>query len=186
MLDRTRNWARARMAPGTWDQFRDVADRTGTSLRQQALAARRWATIGSEHVTSMRSPRIEPWRLLFAVFAVFGSAFFLAAVDQDRHDTPPALLLLVAIGLSTYIADWIGGIAAGISAIIWLDLLFVGTLMRFDSLSSVPHAATIGGFSIAAGLSIAIIEHLKYDRAKARLEAAALRAANSALSAVEI
>jgi PAS domain S-box-containing protein len=171
---------------GTWDRLRAVAGRTITSVRQPALAARRWAAVGSEHVTSMRSPRVEPWRLLFAVVAVSGSALFLAAVDPDRHDTAPALLLLVAIGLSTYIADWVGGITAWVSALICLDMLFVGATLQSDGLASVAHATTIGSFSIAAGLSIAIIEHLKYDRARARLEAAALRAANTALSAVEI
>ena len=186
MLDRTKKWARASMDPGTWDRLRAVAGRSITSVRQPALAARRWAAVGSEHVTSMRSPRVEPWRLLFAVVAVSGSALFLAAVDPDRHDTAPALLLLVVIGLSTYIADWIGGLTAWVTALICLDLLFVGATMQSDGLASVAHATTIGSFSIATGLSIAIIEHLKYDRARARLEAAALRAANTALSAVEI
>ena len=174
------------MDPGTWDRWRVAAGHTATSLRRPALAARRWAAVGSEHVTSMRSPRVEPWRLLFAVVAVCGSALFLAAVDQDRLDTAPALLLLVAIGLSTYIADWVGGITAWVSAVICLDLLFIGAPMRIDGPASIAHVATISSFSLAAGLLIAIIEHLKYDRAKARLEAAALRAANTALSAVEI
>ncbi len=186
MLDQTRKWARARLFTQTWDRLRVVAGRSATSFQHSTRAARRWATIGSEHVTSMRSPRIEPWRLVFAASAVLGPALLLAEADPDRRESAPAILLLMAIGLSTYIADWVGGITAWVTAVICLDILFVGALMRFDSLSSIPDAVTIGLFTLAAGLLIAVVEHLKYDRAKARLEAAALRAANTALSAVEI
>lgn len=186
MLHQTKKWAQARMGPETWDRMRDSAGRSVASIRQSARAARRWATIGSEHVTSMRSPRVEPWRLLFAAMVVLGPALLLAVADPDRADAAPALVLLIAIGLSTYVADWVGGITAWLMAVSCLDLLFIGEQMRFDSFATLSPAATIAIFTISAGLTIAAIEHLKYDRASARLEAAALRAANTALSAVEI
>lgn len=186
MFEQTRKWAQARMAPETWDRICDTMGNTGTSLQNPAKAARRWATIGSEHVTSMRSPRIEPWRLLFAALVVLVPSILLTLVDPDRADSAPAVALLVAIGLSTYVADWVGGITAWITAIVCLDVLFIGDRMGFDSLVTLPNALTIAVFTIAAGVTIAAIEHLKYDRAKSRLESAALRAANTALSAVEI
>lgn len=124
--------------------------------------------------------------MLFAALAVLVPAMLLALADPDRGDTAPAVLLLVAIILSTYIADWVGGIAAWATAAICLDLLFLGERAQLDFVATLGYAVTMGIFTVAAGLSIAIVEHLKYDRARARLEVAALRAANTALSAVEI
>ncbi|MBA2247930.1 MAG: PAS domain-containing protein [Chloroflexia bacterium] len=186
MRERSRTWARAHLDPNTLDRFRGLAGRAGSSLQQSARAGRRWASIGSEHVTSMRSPRIEPWRLLFSALGVVIPALLLALADSDRLDTAPSVLLLMAIVLSTYIADWVGGITALVTALLCLDVLFVGDLMRLDMLSSAGHAVSLSIFTLAATCSIAVVEHLKYDRARARLEAAALRAANTALSAVEI
>lgn len=186
MLEQTKKWAQARMAPETWDRLRDAMGNSGSALHRATRSARRWATIGSEHVTSMRSPRIEPWRLLFATLVIVCPSLLLALADPDRLDTAPAIALLVAIGLSTYVADWVGGITAWVTSVLCLDVLFIGDPMRLDGLSTIAQAVTIAMFTIGATVAIAAIEHLKYDRANARLEAAALRAANTALSAVEI
>lgn len=186
MLQHAKRWARARMEPDTWERMRDAVGNAATAVQNATRSARRWATIGSEHVTSVRSPRIEPWRLLFSALVVLGPSLVLALADPGRADAAPAVSLLIAIGLSTYVADWVGGITAWITAVICLDMLFIGEEMRFEGLSTIPSALTIAIFTFCAAASIAAIEHLKYDRANARLEAAALRAANTALSAVEI
>src|SRR5699024_2476225 len=41
-------------------------------------------------------------------------------------------------------------------------------------------------FAAGSGVFVSLFEHLKYDRASARIEAAAMRAANTAFNAVEI
>lgn len=186
MLDSLTGWARARMAPGTWHRLSQAGGVTTQTLQQAAISTRRWISIGSDHVTSMRSARVEVWRLIFSAVAVLGPALVLFGLNVGMADTVPVLLMIVCVGLSTYVADWVGGVTAMIVATICLDLFFVREDMEFDAYAAWDPLFTIIAFLIASGMAIAVIEHLKYDRASARLESAALRAANTALSAVEI
>jgi len=186
MFEETKKWAQQRMAPQTWDRLRHSTATLADSLGRGASTSRRWLTIGSEHVTSMRSARLEPWRLVLAALAAFLTALLLSPLNGHGPDTAPALVLLVCIGLSTYMADWVGGVAAAIVSLVCLDLFFVGESPALDSISSADAIVVMVVFALAAAAAIATIEHLKYDRANARLEAASLRAANTALTAVEI
>lgn len=186
MLDSLSRWARARMAPATWHRFTQAGSTTTQSIQQAAHSTRRWVSIGSDHVTSMRSARVELWRLVFSALAVLAPAFVLFGLDLGLSDTVPAFLLIFCVGLSTYVADWVGGVAALIIATICLDLFFLRRDLELEAYSEWNPLVVIVAFLIVCGIAISTIEHLKYDRANARLETAALRAANTALSAVEI
>jgi PAS domain S-box-containing protein len=186
MTDRLKAWARARMAPRTWD----AVTTTLMSMRAATIsgfdAARRWALIGSDQVTSARVPRIEPWRLGFAAFSVLVPLLVLWAVSYDPAIADPTLLLIVSVALSVYVADWVGGATAVVIGAIGVDVLFAGDEFALDMFGQPGGVGTIVVFVVASALLIVIVEHLKYDRAHARLDAAAMRAANTALTAVEI
>lgn len=186
MLDSLSRWARARMAPATWHRISQAGSNTSFSFQRAAHATRRWVSIGSDHVTSMRSARVELWRLIFSALAVLLPALIMYELDRGLSDTVPALLLIFCVGLSTYVADWVGGVTALIIATICLDILFLRRDFELYAYGAWNPPIVIVGFLIVCGIAIATIEHLKYDRATARLETAALRAANTALSAVEI
>ncbi|MDQ3656258.1 MAG: ATP-binding protein [Chloroflexota bacterium] len=186
MFEKTRNWAQDRMAPQTWDRLRHSTAGLSQSLSRGITTSRRWVTIGSEHVTSMRSARLEPWRLILAAVTAFLVALVLSPLHGDGVNTVPALFLLVSVGLSTYMADWVGGVAASIVSLVCLDVFFLGESPAIDSFPMAQSSIVMAVFALAAAFAIATIEHLKYDRANARLEAASLRAANTALTAVEI
>ncbi|MBA3276126.1 MAG: GAF domain-containing protein [Chloroflexia bacterium] len=186
MFEKPQKWARARMAPETWERLRQSTAGLSGSLNRGASASRRWVTIGSEHVTSMRSARFEPWRIILAALAVFIVALIFSPLEGQGLDTVPALLLLVCVGLSTYMADWVGGVTASVVSLICLDVFFIGDTPALDSLPMAQSFVIMAVFALASAAAVATIEHLKYDRANARLEAASLRAANTALSAVEI
>jgi PAS domain S-box-containing protein len=181
-----KRWARARMAPETWDRLLQTRGNAAAFLHNAYDSVERWISIGSDHVTSMRTARLEPWRWLFAAITIIVPLLIMAAISTNVDPAVPALILIAPIALSTYVADWVGGVAALIVGIIGIDLLFVGEPLRV----SFPehHAGYLGlaAFIVAAGLIIATIEHLKYDRAEARTEASAMRAGNTALNAVEI
>lgn len=186
MLENLSRWARARMDPVTWHRLTRAGSASTHSMQQAAVSARRWISIGSDHVTSMRSARVELWRLVFSALAVLLPAFVLFGIYPGMSDTIPVLVLVVCVGLSTYVADWVGGVTAMVIATISVDLLFVQREMRVDAFGAWESLLVVLSFLIVSGGTIAVIEHLKYDRARARLESAALRAANTALSAVEI
>lgn len=174
------------MAPETWERLRRTGPTVRRSLRQSVSASHRWVSVGGEHVTSMREARIEPWRLLVAAVASLAVAIVLSPLHGHGLNTVPVLCLLLCVGLSTYIADWVGGVAATLVSLICLDLFFLGEAGSIDAFNRLTAAITILVFALASAAALVTIEHLKYDRAAARLEAAALRAANTALSAVEI
>ncbi|CAN5315707.1 MAG: GAF domain-containing protein [Chloroflexia bacterium] len=179
-------WARARMAPETWDTARHAAATASESTRSSYASLRRWASIGSDQVTSMRDARIEPWRLIFSAstIAIPLLIIMLIAPDVDLALITP--LLVISVTLATYVADWVGGATAIISAVLLLDLLLIGDRWSFDAGASGRDVAIILLFLLLAGAVASTIERLKYDQANARLDAAAMRAANTALNAVEI
>jgi len=186
MFDETKRWAQARMDPRTWDRLRNLGGSSMRTVGSAAAGARRWVSIGSEHVTDMRAARFEPWRLIFAAAVAFFPALLLSLVDLHGVIAIPIVVLLIAIGISTYVADWVGGVTALVVSVICLDLFFIGQRQVFDAWETSRAFATVAAFIAGAAPWIVMIEHLKYDRARARLEVAALRAANTALSAVEI
>src|SRR5688500_14551892 len=59
-------WARARMAPESWERLQRASHSYRSTLDASVESGRRWASIGSDQVTSMREARADPWRLIFA------------------------------------------------------------------------------------------------------------------------
>lgn len=174
------------MAPETWERSTHAVTRSGHFVAESAQRARHWATIGSEHVTSMRTARIEPWRLLFAIIAVTIPCFILFMLDPEIDPAIPALFVVLAVAISTYSADWLGGATCAIVGLATLDLGFMGEAGAFDVWRSHRNIVLLVALAAVCACLISLFEHLKYDRASARLEAAAMRAANTAFNAVEI
>jgi PAS domain S-box-containing protein len=186
MLDKSKSWARERMAPQTWERVGRSASNVRQAGIRSASASRRWVSVGGEHVTSMRSARMEPWRLLLATALTFLCAFALSPFDGAGDDPIPILFLVICVGASTYMADWVGGVAATLTAVVCIDAFFLGRTPALDAYRYTSPTFTQVVFVLCAAATVMTIEHLKYDRANARLEAASLRAANTALTAVEI
>lgn len=182
---RVKQWARDRMAPETWDRAATGMARAGQGLADAGSRARHWASIGSDHVTSMRAARIEPWRLVFAVLVIIIPAALLATLNGVVPAIPMAVFLLI-IALSTYVADWVGGATSTVTGLVMLDLLFVGDTWTVDAWDDKTALWILFAFIVSSTGTIMLFEHMKYDRASAKLEAAAMRAANTAFNAVEI
>ncbi len=174
------------MAPTTWEHASTLLSRSGAALATFGANARRWASIGSEQVTSMRAARVEPWRLVFAFTVVAVPALTLASLSNLMGPSIPIVFFLVAIALATYTADWVGGLTATVTSVFALDLLFIGQRWRFDFWDVPRQVWVVLSFAIGSAVFVALFEHLKYDRATARMDAAAMRAANTAFNAVEI
>jgi PAS domain S-box-containing protein len=186
MKERMKQWAQARMAPRTWDKLGATTANAAKSVQATVDRGRRWAVIGSDRVISIRTARIEPWRLAFAAISVLVPVLLLALVRYNTSIADPALLLLFSVAISVYVADWVGGVTAVACGVISMDLLFAGDRFTFDLFSTTGGPGTLIVFLIASGLLIAVIEHLKYQHSQARMDSAAMRAANTALTAVEI
>ncbi len=186
MNDQAKRWARARMAPETWARIQSGLSGARKSGAQSAHRLSQWVSVGTEHVTSARSARMEPWRLILSALLVLACALLLSPFDRPGEDAVPLLFLLACVGLATYMADWVGGVTALITSAFSLDFLFLGESRSFDAFRHPQAALALVVFALAGVIVVMSIERLKYDRANARLEAAALRAANTALSAVEI
>lgn len=183
---RLKLWARARMAPETWDRIGEAARAGAVTLRTSSASLRKWAAIGSDQVTSMRNARIEAWRLVFSAGAIALPLLIIAIADPQADPALVAPLLIVSVMLATYVADWVGGATAIIVAAVLLDFLLLGDPWTFDDWRSARDLTVLLLFLFLAGATASTIERLKYDQANARLEAAAMRAANTALNAVEI
>lgn len=184
--ERFKNWARARMAPTTWDRASGAIAGLGHALADFGSNTRRWASIGSDHVTSMRAARIEPWRLVFAFTIIAIPSLLLASISPDLGPAIPIVFFLVAVAFATYVADWVGGLTSALTSLLVLDLFFVGLRGRFDFWDVQDQVWVLLVFGLGSALFVSLFEHLKYDRASAKLEASAMRAANTAFNAVEI
>lgn len=186
MNEPIKRWAQARMAPETWERLMHTRGDAAVIMRDASASVERWISIGGDHVTSMRTARLEPWRWLFAAITVIVPLLLMAAISTGVDPAVPALILIAPIALSTYVADWVGGVAALIIGAVGIDFFFVGRPLRFSLPDHPTGYLGLVAFVAASGLIIAMIEHLKYDRAEARIEASAMRAGNTALNAVEI
>lgn len=182
---RVKKWARDRMAPETWDRIAVGFSSMGRALAEAGGRAREWASIGSDHVTSMRAARIEPWRLVFAVMVIVIPSLLLS-IPTGVVPAIPIAFFLIIVSLSTYVADWVGGVTSVITGLVMLDLLFIDDRGRFDAWDDKPALWILFSFIVSSAGIIMLLEHMKYDRASAKLEAAAMRAANTAFNAVEI
>lgn len=183
---RIARWARARMAPETWERIGHSAQASSQTMRSSYASLRKWASIGSDQVTSMRDARIELWRLVFSAGTIAIPLLIIMRVAPNVDLALVTPLLVISVTLATYVADWVGGLTAIIVAVLLLDLLLLGQRWRFDAGAHGRDVAIILLFLLLAGAVASTIERLKYDQANARLDAAAMRAANTALNAVEI
>ncbi len=184
--NRIKQWARARMTPETWNRIVDAISAAGRAVQRSAVEVRRWASIGSDTVTSFRSARIEPWRLVFAIAIIIIPMLILSILPWSIPEAILVAVLLALILLATYAADWIGGFTSTITGLIALDLLFIGRRGEFDFWNSAESAWLIFAYVAAAAALVMMTEHLKYELAFAKGEATALRAANTAFYSVEI
>ncbi len=184
--ERFKNWARARMAPTTWDRASATLAGIGHAMAELGSNTRHWASIGSDHVTSMRAARIEPWRLVFAFTIVIVPALLLASITPHLGPEIPIVFFLLSVALATYVADWVGGLTSALTSLVVLDLFFLGIRGRVDFWDVRNQVWVLLVFGLGSALFVSLFEHLKYDRASAKLEASAMRAANTAFNAVEI
>jgi signal transduction histidine kinase len=179
-------WARARMAPETWERLRGAGRAARENMRSSSDSMRKWASIGSDQVTSMRDARVELWRLVFSASIIAVPLFIIALLAAEVDPALVAPLLVVAVMLATYVADWVGGVTAILVAVLMLDLTMLGGQWTFDFWSAPRDVVVLLLFFVLASAVATTVERLKYDQASARLDAAAMRAANTALNAVEI
>ena len=179
-------WARARMAPETWDRLTRAAHDTNVTMHTSSESIRKWASIGSDQVTSMRDARVELWRLVFAAATILVPLLLIGLLAPEVDPALVAPLLVVSVMLATYVADWVGGVTAILVAAVTLDLVLLGERLSVDFWGSSRDIVVLALFLVLASAVAATVERLKYDQASARLDAAAMRAANTALNAVEI
>ncbi len=180
------NWARARMAPESWERMQRTSGRLRTALDSSLESGRRWASIGSDQVTSVRDARADPWRLVFAAGTIVIPLLAIALLAPNVDAALVAPMLVVSVMLASYVADWAGGITAIVVGVVLLDVTLLGERWSFDAWRSARDIVILLLFVVLAGTVAATVERLKYDQANARIDAAAMRAANTALNAVEI
>jgi len=179
-----KEWARARMAPTTWARLNATAASTNQAAADLRMSIERGTASALDRIPANRSARFDLWRIAMASALVIVSALILAAFDFPDL-TIPSLLLLITVGLATYLSDWIGGCVAMVVSMLALQIIFIDHL-SFEADLSGDDIARLAAFAVAGVLLVRVIEHLKDERSVARLDAAATRAANTALSAVEI
>lgn len=181
MADAMKRWARARMAPSTWTRL----TRVGSHASSAAESASRGVAVAGDRLTWLTTQPLEPWRLVFAAVSVVLPALALVLLPAELYDGVPALLL-VSLVLSTYVADLIGGVVAMVVGAICLNVLFDDQAFDFFPPTSPQSTFMLVTYLFVGIALIGMVERLKRDRASARLEAAAMRAGNAALNAVEL
>lgn len=184
MFESAKEWARARMAPSTWARLSHTLEASLRTWTEIYDTAEHKASAILASLPANRTARYELWRLTMAVGIVLLPSLLLAIFDPHGL-TIPVLMLVILVGLASYLSDWIGGVIALVMSLLSLQIIFVDRF-QFDPPTSDGPIGSLLAFTLAGSLGIMVIEHLKNERAAARLEAAAMRAANTALSAVEI
>lgn len=174
------------MTPETWNHIVDAISASGRAIQRSAVEVRHWASIGSDTVTSFRNARIEPWRLVFAIAIIILPMLILRILPWAIPDAVLIAILLALILLATYAADWVGGLTATLTGLVTLDILFLGVRNVFDFWHNTSTLWLMIVYLAAATSLIMMTEHLKHELATAKIEASALRAANTAFYSVEI
>lgn len=183
---RIKQWARARMTPETWNKIGAGFSAAGQGVQRSMSEVRHWASIGSDTVTSFRTVRLEPWRLVFAIVVVLLPMALLSFLPWEMSLPALISLLLALVLLSTYAADWIGGLTSILTGYLALDMLHMSDRNVLDGWQEPNGIWTIIVYFLAAGSLVTMTEHLKHEVALAKIEASALRAANTAFYSVEI
>jgi len=173
------------MAPSTWTRLSTTAASTRQTTAELRDTIERSTTSLLERIPANRSARFDLWRIAMAISIVLVPALILAIFDLADL-TIPSLVLLVTVGFATYLSDRIGGWVSLVVSLCMLQFVIVDRFrMSLTGLNG-GDIARLVTYLIVGGLLVTVIEHLKNERSAARLEAAAMRAANTALSAVEI
>jgi len=184
VFESAKEWARARMAPSTWTRLNATAASTNQAAADLRMSIERGTASAIDRIPANRSNRFDLWRIAMATALVIVPALIMAAFAFP-DPTIPALALLITVGLAAYLFDWVGGCVAIVVSLLALQMVFVDHL-SFSTNVSGEDIARLVAFALAGSLLVKMIEHLKNERFVARLDAAATRAANTALSAVEI
>lgn len=178
MLESTKQWARARMAPDTWERVSRVGQRSGRLVN---AVVERW----DERFPPATRRRVDAWRVIGGLAFVAIPTLLLSLVTFQSLAIP-MIFLLVGVGVSCYISDWIGGLASVIAVLVLVPILYLEEPWHVPNQLDTDTVATLVAFAVGSGLLLMMVEHLKQERASARVEAAAMRAANTALNTVEI
>ncbi|MGB3328169.1 MAG: hypothetical protein WBA46_04390, partial [Thermomicrobiales bacterium] len=160
------------MAPATWDRVSRLSQR---SSRFATAAVERW----DERFPPATRRRVDAWRILSGLAFVAIPALLLSLVDFQSLAIP-MVFLIVGVGVSGYVSDWIGGVASIITVLVLVPLLYIAEPWQVPDHIDADTLATLVAFALGSGLLLAMVEHLKQERSAARLEAAAMRAANTA------
>lgn len=178
MLESTKQWARARMAPSTWQRLHRASERTATFTGR---ITHQW----DERFPPATRRRVDTWRILAGVSLVAIPALLLSLVTFESL-TIPMLFLLIGVGVSCYVSDWVGGCISVVVVLILVPYLLVDAPWHWPEHLDADVVSTLVAFTVVSGFALVMIEHMKQERSSARLEAAAMRAANTALNTVEI
>ncbi len=174
------------MTPETWNRIVEAISAAGRAVQRSAVEVRHWASIGSDTVTSFRNARVEPWRLIFAMAIIIIPMLILYFLPWGIPEAILVATLLALILLATYAADWIGGFTSTLTGLVALDLLFLGERNTFDFWENTQTLWLVLIYLASATALVMMTEHLKHELAIAKMEASALRAANTAFYSVEI
>ena len=174
------------MTPESWNRIGAGFATGGRGVQRGVSEVQRWASIGSDTVTSFRTVRLEPWRLVFAIVIVLLPLTLLSALPWAIPTAVLIAVLLALILLSTYAADWVGGLTSILTGYLALDMFFLGEKNTLDAWHNSDMAWIVVTYFLAAGALVTMTEHLKHEVAIAKIEASALRAANTAFYSVEI
>lgn len=173
------------MAPSTWTRLSTTAVSTRQTTAELRDTIERRTISALERIPANRSARFDLWRIAMAVSIVLVPALILAIFDLSDL-TIPSLVLLVTVGFATYLSDRIGGWVSLVVSLFMLQFVIVDRFRISLTGLNGGDIARLLTYLIVGVLLVMVIEHLKNERSAARLEAAAMRAANTALSAVEI
>ncbi len=184
--NKIKQWARARMEPESWNRIGAGFAAAGRGAKRSGVEVRHWIGIGSDTVTSFRTVRLEPWRLVFAIVVILVPMTILSLLPWTIPTAILIAILFALILLSTYAADWVGGLSSILTGYLALDMFFLGQRNTLDAWHSTTSTWIIVVYFLAAGALVTMTEHLKHELAIAKIEASALRAANTAFYSVEI
>ncbi|MCO5226464.1 MAG: hypothetical protein M9953_14085, partial [Thermomicrobiales bacterium] len=110
--NKIKQWARARMEPESWNRIGAGFAAAGRGAKRSGVEVRHWIGIGSDTVTSFRTVRLEPWRLVFAIVVILVPMTILSLLPWTIPTAILIAILFALILLSTYAADWVGGLSS--------------------------------------------------------------------------
>ncbi|HEY8448658.1 MAG TPA: ATP-binding protein [Thermomicrobiales bacterium] len=135
----------------------------------------------------MRPRRRLPQSLsqpLIGAGVVLLPAVILAPFGSSLSVSTPGIVLLVAVAFATYLADLAGGVVSLLTALVALNLFFVGDRLRMSAPQSLSEAFGYGATLVCGTLMIALIERVKQQGLEDRRAAIVARSTASVLAAL--